>query len=230
MCEGAGDFMASRIENEFPRWARLYRRAWERVSADADKVVERRAQRRQKLPSSGSNQKDPQGAVGALDVALGLSLSTSSAEARTFTPHHSLWRALTSLFITLLTHVRLPLQMGDEICGFLGAWIAAFAGPDYYFTTRVRRNATGDSDDPEVRSVDHALQAMESWNTDLTWFIFQQERSRISASTQQTGSDGIRHHQYPLPGVGAPDRNLESRSSSSGGGGGRKWRFAEVVF
>lgn len=227
MCEGAGDFMASRIENEFPRWARLYRRAWERVSADADKVVERRAQYRRKLPSSGSNQKDQQAAVGALDLALGLSLSTSSVEARTFTPHHSLWRALTSLFITLLTHVRLPLHMGDEICEFLGAWIARFAGPDYYLTTRVRRNATRDSDGPaqrdsEVQSVDNAIQAMESWNIDLTWFIFQQERSRISASTKQTETDGIRNHQYPLPGVGVPDRNLESSN--------RKWRFAEVVF
>ncbi|EER45795.1 HEAT repeat protein [Histoplasma capsulatum H143] len=31
MCEGAGDFMASRIEHEFPRWKKLYLRAWERA-------------------------------------------------------------------------------------------------------------------------------------------------------------------------------------------------------
>lgn len=233
MCEGAGDFMASRIEAEFPRWARLYRRAWEKVSADADKVIERRAQHRQRM--AYSNQKDQQGAVvkreapRGLDQALGLSLSTSSstaAGARTFTPHHSLWRALTSLFITLLTHVRLPLHMGDEICEFLGAWIAKFAGPDYYFATRIRRSTTEDSNgpsqrDPEVEAVNNAIQAMESWNIDLTWFIFRQERTRISALTKQTGVDGVRNHQ-PVPGVGVFDKNPESSS--------RKWRFAEVVF
>ncbi|RMJ27921.1 HEAT repeat protein [Aspergillus sp. HF37] len=81
MCTSAGDFMASRIESEYPRWERLYRRAWERVRQDAEKAM----QRRQYAGGSPSHSVIP---------ALSLALSSASAPGtRSFTPHHTLWRA-----------------------------------------------------------------------------------------------------------------------------------------
>lgn len=208
MCKYAGDFMASRVETEYPRWERLYNRAWEKVSQDADKAIERRAhhQRRKANSSEPETGRQSGGPRSGPDLLLGLGLSQSAltttagatpGSARPFTPHHSLWRALTSLFITLLTHVRLPLSVGDQICEFLGAWITRFAGPDYYHQqTRGKDPAAGgggggggggvggasNSPDPgmdELRTVEGAIRAMETWNADLTWFVFQLERKRV---------------------------------------------------
>lgn len=196
MCSTAGDFMASRIENEFPRWERLYRRAWDKVRQDAERSLDRRAARRVRKSAS------PSESSLSFVQSLSLAMSTSSAVAvagippsktRTFTPHHSLWRALVSLFLTLLTHVRLPLSMGDQICEFLGAWIARYAGPDYYFAFYRSSSATEvnipESLKIEARAVEDAIQAMETWNADLTWFIFQQEKMRVrdAAGMMKTG-------------------------------------------
>jgi len=125
ICKHAGDFMASRVEAEYPRWRRLYLSAWTKVRADVERNLERRQQRQQqqlqKFPATVQHQ------VSSTDLTL------SSATARSFTPQHTLWRSLLSLFIEVLAHVRLPLSVGDEICEFLGQWIVMFAGPDYYY-------------------------------------------------------------------------------------------------
>lgn len=187
MCKTAGDFMATRVENEFPRWKRLYHRVWEKVLLDAERAKERRIQRMQHLsaaaPKSSDVSKDSQG---QLDMALSLGFSSSGPEAgrtHSFTPYHSIWKALGSLFIALLTHVRLPLAIGDEICDLLGWWISAFAGPDYYTKSRLRKQAETKS--MELGSVESAIKAMESWNGDLTWFIFQQARERNATDTER---------------------------------------------
>lgn len=71
--------------------------------------------------------------------------------------------------------------MGDQICEFLGAWIARYAGPDYYFAFY---HSSSEAKIPETlkiesKAVDDAIRAMETWNADMTWFIFQQERARV---------------------------------------------------
>ena len=172
LCKGAGDFMGSRVESAFPQWQRLYMRAWNKVMNDAERAIERRRQhergcnsweeRLDMLPTQGVGQS-------ALSLTRGKE-TPSSREA--FTPHHKVWRALASLFIALLSHVRLSLTNGDQICELLGEWIALFAGPHYYFV----RHSGGSARD-EV--VEDAIDAMEVWNADLTWFIFQQQRRRV---------------------------------------------------
>ncbi|KAL1860035.1 hypothetical protein Plec18170_001984 [Paecilomyces lecythidis] len=187
MCKTAGDFMATRVENEFPRWKRLYHRAWEKVTIDAERSKERRIQRMKHLSATEHKPSDiSQNSQGPLDMALSLGLSSGGPEAgnaQSFTPHHSLWKALASLFIALLTHVRLPLAIGDEICDLLGLWISAFAGTDYYIKSRSRRPIEAKS--AELDGVESAIEAMESWNSDLTWFIFQQARERDAAATEK---------------------------------------------
>lgn len=153
--ESAGDFVSSRIETEYPRWERLYRRAWQRVRGDAEKAVERRAQSTSPSP------------------VLALSITNSKPGSRAFTPHHTLWRSLISLFTTLLTHARVPLAMGDQICEFLGEWISLYAGADCYSSVHLRTEPEESGLRNEMESTIHA---METWNADLTWFIFQQRR------------------------------------------------------
>jgi protein-disulfide isomerase-like protein with CxxC motif len=174
MCKSAGDFMVTRIEAEFPRWERLYRRVWESVRQDAEKAIQRRA-RQQGRDETNTDM------LPSLSLGLSQSLSLSIAGGaptgtRAFTPHHTLWRALVSLFQTLLIHVRLPLTMGDQICEFLAAWIARFAGPEYYSSSN---QAIPPSLHPEIDSVNDAIEAMETWNADLTWFIFQQQKAQV---------------------------------------------------
>lgn len=195
MCNGAGDFMATRVETDFPRWDRLYRRVWEKVRFDAEVANERRAKSQ---AASGSS--DP---ASTLQVAFSslLALSHSTPGSKFFTPHHRLWRALVSLFLTVLSHVRLPLAIGDRICEILGHWIALFVGPEYYFQAEGAGKAYGDV----TQSVEDAIQAMKTWNEDLAWFIFMQHRTRTSLE--------------PVP-VG----------NCSAGIGGEELRLAEVVF
>ncbi|KAE8383405.1 armadillo-type protein [Aspergillus bertholletiae] len=181
ICKSTGDFMATRIETEFPRWERLYRRVWETVRQDAEKAMQRRA-----MSQTAEKNTDV-----LLSLSLGLSQSLSlntvggPSGARAFTPHHSLWRALLSLFITLLTHARLPLSVGDQICEFLAAWIVRFAGPDYYSSCSFSKQETPSSLRSEIDSINNAIEAMETWNVDLTWFIFQQQKTQMRAITPQ---------------------------------------------
>ncbi|PWY68627.1 HEAT repeat protein [Aspergillus heteromorphus CBS 117.55] len=194
ICKSAGDFMASRVETEFPRWERLYIRAWEKVRQDTDKVIERRANHKQ--PSTSTSAEQPSNPDTDPDTSLSLpftstftqSLSlttTGSHGTRSFTPHHTLWRAMVPLFVTLLAHVRLPLSMGDRICEFLGAWIVRYAGPEYYSSrSQVQKDhPTPESGLPslrvEIESVESVIQVMETWNADLTWFIFQEQRAQV---------------------------------------------------
>ncbi|KAL2843227.1 armadillo-type protein [Aspergillus pseudodeflectus] len=192
----AGDFTASRVEAEFPRWERFYNRAWEKVRQDTDKILERQAQR-QLPPSDTTTTGVIEKASSAFIQSLSLTKPGSASGSRAFTPHHTLWRAFTSLFLTLLTHVRLPLSVGDRICYILGEWIARYAGPTYYFlhqsstpksasiSTSTSTSTTTHSEEDE--SIQNVIQAMETWNPDLTWFIFQQQRGEILRVMEKKG-------------------------------------------
>ncbi|KAH8696074.1 armadillo-type protein [Talaromyces proteolyticus] len=165
-CEHAGDFMASRVEAEYPRWRRLYLSVWSKVRGDAEKTHQRRRQAPKKSP--------PTTTTTTTQLILAnpdLTLSTSTS--RSFTPHHTLWRALLGLFINVLAHVRLPLSVGDEICEFIGLWIVMYAGPGYYAYYYSSQKTSLPKEDAQV--VEDAMRAMEAWNRDLTWYIFQRE-------------------------------------------------------
>ncbi|KAL3467144.1 armadillo-type protein [Aspergillus heterothallicus] len=194
--KSAGDFAASRVETEFPRWERFYNRAWEKVRQDTDKIIERQAHRKLTttiITSSGGGGPDPttssavQKSSQTLPFIQSLSLTKagSASGSRAFTPHHTLWRAFISLFLTLLTHVRLPLAVGDRICHILGEWIARYAGPTYYFSRRPSASTTTPILLEEDESIRTVIEAMEIWNADLTWFIFQQQRAEISRALEK---------------------------------------------
>ncbi|GAQ06809.1 hypothetical protein ALT_4130 [Aspergillus lentulus] len=231
MCKTAGDFMASRVEAEFPRWERIYRRTWDKVRQDAEKALERRAHH-QSSNTHSSETHTPAEIQLSLPLSHSLSLvipgssssSSSTTGARAFTPHHTLWRALISLFITLLTHVRLPLSTGDQICEFLADWITLYVGPNYYTQFHLQ-DATSASDIPaaqraELEPVETAIQAMETWNADLTWFIFQQRKAQaIATSTRSKAGDGVSMI------CEIPENPLESWSSLA-----NRLRFTPVVF
>jgi hypothetical protein len=144
-----------------------------------------------------------------------LSLSSSNTTTRSFTPHHTLWRSLLTVFISMLSHVRLPLAVGDEICDFLGTWIAKFAGAKYYMTSRAAdRSDTSDEDilpRDERAIVENVIRAMEAWNKDLTWFLFRRE---LAGSTGTT--------------VSRLDKALDRFNAR--GNGDKRRRYAELVF
>ena len=175
MCKGAGDFMATRVETDFPRWERLYQRVWAKVRNDAEA-----AKRRAKSTVHGDH------AESTLQIALSssLALSPSTPGSKFFTSHHRLWRALVSLFLTVLTHVRLPVEIGDRICEALSGWIVLFVGAEYYFLTGRAEGLGGVGVD-----VEDAIRGMESWNEDLTWFVFMRHRVRAGGTVGSCGAD-----------------------------------------
>lgn len=95
----------------------------------------------------------------------------------------------------------------------LGDWIALFVGPEYYFissrpSTYVDEAGSGEG----MASVQDAIQAMEAWNVDLTWFVFMRHRSRADVVT--TGNAG----------------NCGGATNIPFGPEGEQVRLAEVVF
>ncbi|KAJ5921170.1 Armadillo-like helical [Penicillium verhagenii] len=224
MCKGAGDFMASRIEPEFPRWERLYQRVWTKVKQEAEAANNRRdrQQRLEKQEQAGSNA--PKMLIQDMDTdkaststpkinfefTSSLALSPLTSGSRAFTPHHTLWRALISLFLAVLTHVRLPPDMGDRICEILGAWIALFVGPAYYFHSSRNSDPAApglagldDAQKSMLDSVDYVIRAMETWNEDLTWFIFQRQQSQLQppASRQLVSQHEVEEMNVEIDGV-----------------------------
>lgn len=210
MCKGSGNFMSSRIKHEFPRWKKLYLRCWDRVRNDSEKAAERqqaKIKQRERLRARTSpdiqtltlsdvdslqmehnkhaSSKDS-ATISALAINREASLPFPDPN-RFFTPHHTLWNSLMSLFTTLLCYVNLPDDMLDEICDCLGSSIA-FYYPEYYFTFAWREEkfvegkndeslpVPGGNEEKTNRQVNNAIRAMETYNADLTWFIFEKEK------------------------------------------------------
>ncbi|PYH43137.1 uncharacterized protein BP01DRAFT_425126 [Aspergillus saccharolyticus JOP 1030-1] len=267
----AGDFLASRIENEFPRWERLYRQVWTKVRLDAEKALERRERLQQQqqqqqqrstnrllldevvtssvsaevgpdqlATSSDRNSSNSTSKSSTTQLTLTQSLSLHPTSARTFTPHHAIWRSLIPLFLAVLTHVRLPLAVGDTICGFVVEWVVLFARGDKKVYERwvtggrsLRREVGGraaaadaDAESADLASIAEALEALETWNADLTWFLFQQHHSkkasagvRAKATRKPTESplicEVVEDEQQPLKEWSVPGTGL---------------RFAELIF
>jgi hypothetical protein len=229
MCRTAGDFMASRVETEFPRWERIYRRTWDKVRQDAEKALERRAHHQSSNAHSSETHAPPESHPSlhlshSLSLVIPGSSSSSTTGARAFTPHHTLWRALLSLFITLLTHVRLPLSMGDQICEFLADWITLYIGPNYYsqfhLQAAISASVIPAAQRAELEPVETAIQAMETWNADLTWFIFQRRKTQTVATLSKSKAGDSTRMICEIP-----ENPLESWSLLAD-----RLKFAPVVF
>ncbi|KAL4965713.1 uncharacterized protein BDV14DRAFT_189526 [Aspergillus stella-maris] len=246
MFKSAGDFMASRVETEFPRWERVYNRVWDKVRQDTDRIVERQTQQ---LTKSSSADSQPSGTgtgtgtgteSGTLATTanksfiqpLSLTKTGSPSASRAFTPQHTLWRSLISLFLSLLSHVRLPLAMGDRICYILGEWIVRYAGAGYCFSRNASKpnqqststRTTSTETESESESIEKVIQAMETWNPDLTWFISREQDARVcrdfeAKKKQAAGVGGTT--------AGPRDCRPESLKKTFAGA---KVKFAEMVF
>ncbi|KAI9369613.1 armadillo-type protein [Aspergillus egyptiacus] len=253
----AGDFMTSRIEAEFPRWDRLYSRAWEKVRLDTDKVAERRAQKQQLARSTETAERTPSTSPTAAPgqgqgpnqepvfiQSLSLTKPGSASGSRAFTPHHTLWRALISLFLTTLSHIRLPLPIGDRIAHILGEWVARYAGPTYYFSRRrIAQATTGKASSDElsmttntthshsepIESAENVIRAMETWNPDLTWFVFQRLRSDELTEVKMKKRKDV-HVQTGRQGQEQGQRDCRAGSLGSVSFAGGRIRFAEMIF
>ncbi|EEP75914.1 predicted protein [Uncinocarpus reesii 1704] len=228
MCRGAGDFMSSRVEHDFPKWKQIYTKCWQRVKHDADLAFERHQQHQRRLDQARRRENDPNKTISQIEhltitqtsstneTTTTSTISSSSTPSlprgppplphfasKSFTPHHNIWSALTSLFTTILVHVRLPLDVGDDICQCLGRWIPSFY-PNYYFTyswkdtqcspaddAQTTRKTRPDSSSSEV-DIDATIRAMDAWNADLTWLIFARGRAKSADNRQEGGFDVMR--------------------------------------
>ncbi|EEA26044.1 hypothetical protein TMatcc_005702 [Talaromyces marneffei ATCC 18224] len=217
MCELAGDFMASRVAGEYPRWRRLYLDNWNKVLVDVERNLERQSRWQQKSKDTS---------LALFNPAIP-DLSLSNRTARSFTQHHILWRSLLALFVNVLAHVRIPLSIGDELCEFLGGWIMKFVGPKYYFYYYNRITShqgqqqaiqqLPERGEEDMHLVNKALQAMEAWNKDLTWFIFWQ--GLVSENATATAMPGeVDRWQLPKD-LGRFNDNAVK---------GERWKFASV--
>lgn len=236
MCEGGGDFMASRVETEFPRWARLYEENWAKVRQEAEAAKERRARHQpvnEQHPATTASSHTASH-LNELDLALApassLAVAKTSPGIRAFSTHHVLWRATVALFITILGHVRLPLEFGDRICEMLGDWIVLFVGPGYYFHPSRRAVPSaqlGEAQKRALESVERAIRAMETWNLDLTWFIFTRKRSESFHPTGPVPVD--RQSQKPLAKFEAFVR-AGAKETIPVKAFGEEMHFAEMIF
>ncbi|PGG97756.1 hypothetical protein AJ80_09645 [Polytolypa hystricis UAMH7299] len=172
-----------------------------------------------------------------------------------FTPHHALWKSLLILFTSILTHVRLPADISDEICELVGDSIAFYV-QEYYFTGEWREGKQPKQQQQASQGIEQgdndliiqALRAMEIWNADLAWFIFSRARARYyhtPAQQQVIVDDKYTVQRSKMDELLSKFRASTSSSSSSSLGtetgtgagwdslasdGGGRWNFAQVVF
>ncbi|KAM5454293.1 hypothetical protein MaudCBS49596_002310 [Microsporum audouinii] len=243
MCKGAGDFISSRIEHEFPRWANLYKISWGQVRQDAEKSAERHRQQlaKQKIQNAESSSSNASTRlVSIIDESSQPLPQLAFTITKSFTRHDSIWKALTTLYITILSHVSLPADVGDEICYSLVEWITFFH-PELYSSNTWQEEGDGDRLDEEdtdsetrwrqgtMKEARRALRAMNSWNSDLTWLVCtkgmvkhcRQYGRKLSSSYDQELVSG--------PMVEKMNREL-SRLQGDVDQTTNQWKFAEIVF
>ncbi|QSS51837.1 HEAT repeat protein [Histoplasma capsulatum var. duboisii H88] len=273
MCEGAGDFMASRIEHEFPRWKKLYLRAWERVRQDSERAAERQRQRIEQqehlnsrtvsgmeslTPDTDSKTKIPDSTTSVTARSKPPPPPPPPPSTKSFTPHNSLFQALTRLFTTILHSVYLSADIRDEIFECLGTAISFFQ-PDYYFTYAWREHTESNDEkqigktagEPRAEATSRtgnrtrteefaqAIQAMHVLNADLTWFIFEKGRQSRGGIDDGNG-DAVdrlarvgRNIERRIADMLRSQLHSQSDSPTQGelrsAGSRGSWRLAEVI-
>jgi hypothetical protein len=145
LCEGAGDFMASRIEDIFPQLQSLWKSNWRKVEAERARTISR--------STDSDTGKD---LIAIFDLQLikahSQDLETSAAplylSALSRTTDTQMLKALIVLFSSILNYVRITDDNGDAILTMLSP-------------------VMNEPSNEEVR------QALETWNADAFWLIFQ---------------------------------------------------------
>jgi len=167
----AGDFMASRVEHELPAWKKLYSRTWkvvgeqrERRNKRALEFRQRKEERQNQLTiedsttSSASSKlltktsTDPSALVSNPTRSADPAPSVQDTSFSSNDPDTQIFNALTHLFVSILEHVRLQTEFGDQIVDML-----ALGG------------VTGNK---EVR------EAIGVYNDDLLWLILEREKEK----------------------------------------------------
>jgi hypothetical protein len=151
LCEGAGDFMASRIEDIFPQLQSLWKSTLKRVEDNRTRTVKR--------ISAAQNGTD---LIGSTDLQLvkahPTDLQTSTAPAHPLamnrTTDAKILDALVNLFSSILNYVRITDENGDAILSMLSPIIN------------------------ESKS-ETARQALETWNADALWLVCQRMKIEL---------------------------------------------------
>jgi TELO2-interacting protein 1 len=168
LCVGAGDFMASRIEDVFPSLERIYRQVWDKVAAKRER--ERGKQRDQRVARLDGHHTGA-GLKGIVDLDLRSSktniTSTSILSPKASmnpTVHHGasssdeqILNALIDLLAAILSYVRITDDMGDAILDLLAPVM----------------------DEP---GREPARDALESWNADAVWLVREQRSGLVEES------------------------------------------------
>ena len=162
LCVGAGDFMASRIEDVFPSLERMYRQVWGRVASKREREVGRRRGRQLSVLGGGGIGADLEGPVN-LDLRIVKPTVTSTsvqppkasisqtANQSTISSDHHILDALVALLIAILDYVRISDDMGDTIMDLLAPIM----------------------DEPGREGVTDAL---DRWNADAVWVVREQRK------------------------------------------------------
>ena len=155
LCEGAGDFMASRIEDIFPQLQALWKGTLTRVEENRSRTLKRTA--------AAQAGKDPSASIDLqLIKAHSTDLQTSIAPRHLLavnrTTDANMLDALVTLFSSILNYVRITDENGDAILFMLSPII----------------------DEPKSET---ARQALQSWNADALWLVC--ERMKIERQIEQ---------------------------------------------
>ena len=162
LCVGAGDFMASRIEDVFPCLEKMYRQLWDRVAAKRGRAVARGHGRKARTLEKVNPGADLKGAVNLdLRIVKPTITSTSTQSPKPLVEwaiHHGthssdeqILDALVDLLVAILDHVRISDDMSDTILDLLAAIM----------------------DEPEREGVRDAL---DRWNADALWLVREQKK------------------------------------------------------
>jgi hypothetical protein len=165
LCVGAGDFMASRIEDVFPSLERMYRQIWNRVIAKRERE---RGRRQDQSVRRLDGEHAGAGLKGTVDLDLRIAkmnVTSTSVQPPKASIHPAAYyganssdeqilNALVGLLVAILGYVRITDDMGDEILGLLAPIM----------------------DEPGRETVRDAL---HSWNADAVWLVRQQKRGLV---------------------------------------------------
>ncbi|KAI5302378.1 hypothetical protein KEM56_000739, partial [Ascosphaera pollenicola] len=213
MIRTAKNFMAKRLEDEFPRWKKMYAQVWMEVKNDAERKKKQHRElsktalvgevifKKDVLASNDYNRQveKEKGEISPYFVP---------PTGRMFTPHHTIWQSFNELFATMLKYLRLSDEMSWEICYMLGESMAYFK-PDHYSSGNWHRLRDHS---------DRVVYAMNHYNKDLTWYIFEKARRGNEAA-------GEKHNPYMEARERMNKRLLGSFQNAASGSCPSRWTF-----
>ena len=177
LCEGAGDFMSSRIEDIFPRLQVLFKTVFARArGSDRSRATASSREQAASATSLALHGAVDLQIVSKESVAGDLIGQTSSVAASGLirSTDSQILEALLLLWVSILNHIRISDEHGEAILEMLSPII----------------------DDPERKQV---RQALELWNSDAVWLLDQ--RKAITQEHRAAFRD-LSDHSYQCAGLG----------------------------